>query len=158
MIENNLIKALREFIKEAVKDFRLPVENPEPIEDGDIRAPQIINGYLPPKRSEAKDDFPFVMVRPEKGSIGEVRKMTISIVVGCYTEEYDGYELCLSVMTRIANALNTMPNNILASKYVLSSDSDIDWELPDNQPYPQWELYMTTHWEFNSPQAIFEEV
>lgn len=156
MIENNLTKALREFIAEAVKDFRLPVENPEPIEDGDIRAPQIINGYLPPKRSEAKDDFPFVLVRAEKGTIGEVRKTTISIVVGCYTEKYDGHELCLSVMTRIGNALKSMPNDILANKYVLSSD--IEWEVPENQPYPQWELYMTTHWEFNSPQAIFEEV
>lgn len=157
MIENNLAKALREFIKEAIKEFRLPVENPEPIKDGDIRAPQVINGYLPPKRSGDKDDFPFVIVRPERGtSERTATTITVSIIIGCYAESYDGHEYCLNVMARIRNALCSMPNNILAKKYVLSLP--ITWDMAQDQPYPQWQLDMSTQWEFNTPQAIFEEV
>ena len=148
MIENKLTEALRDFIKEAIKDFRLPVEN------GEMRAPQVVNGYLPPKRSGDCDDFPFVIVRPEKGtSDREATEITVSIIIGCFAEEYDGHEYCLNVMARIRSALASMENNILANKYVLNFP--IDWDISPDQPYPQWQIDMTTHWQFNTPQAYF---
>lgn len=151
MVENKLTLALREFIKEAVKNFRLPVEN------GKIRAPQVINGYLPPKQSGNLDDFPYVIVRPEKGSSErEATEVTVSIIIGCYAEDYDGYEYCLNVMARIRHALAELENNILANRYVLQFP--ISWEMVPGQPYPEWQLDMTTHWDFNSPKAIFKEV
>lgn len=150
MQENKLTEALREFIREAVKDFRLPVEN------GEARAPQVINGYLPPKRSGDTDDFPFVIVLPEKGTSNrEATEVTVSIIIGCFAEDYDGHEYCLNVMSRIRSALAAMENNILANKYVLSFP--VTWELVPEQPWPQWQLNMTTQWEFNTPQANFKE-
>jgi hypothetical protein len=148
MIENLLTAELRDFINNAVKDYRLPVK------DGEGRAPQIINGYLPPKRSSDDDDFPFVIVRAEAGNCErEQTEITVAIIIGCYTKEYNGHEYCLNVMTRIRNALCSMENNILANKYVLQFP--ISWEVPQNQPWPQWQLDMTTHWDFNTPQADF---
>lgn len=145
MTENGLIKALREYLEQAVADFRLPVKNGEP------RAPRIYNGYLPPKRSGQGDDFPFVLVRPDAGETdGEETEVTISIVVGCYTEEFDGHEICLNIMQRIRHALFTLENGILANKYVLHTP--FKWRNYEDQPYPLWQLDIETKWVFNSPQ------
>lgn len=150
MIEQELARHLRKFIEDAVKDFRLPVEF-----EKKPRAPKIINGYLPPKRSEKGDDFPFVVVRPDAATCErEVTEVTVSIIIGCYAkeEEYDGYEYCMNVMTRIRNALTSMENGTLAKKYMLNFP--ISWNNVTEQPWPQWQLDMETKWRFNTPQAI----
>ena len=148
MIEQELVKSLREFIKDAVKDFRLPVET-----EKKPRAPKVYDGYLPPKRSENGDDFPLIIVRPESATTErEETEVSVAIIVGCYTEEFDGHEYCLNVMTRIRNALTSMENGILAKKYVLKFP--ITWNIVPEQPWPQWELEIDTKWCFNTPQAI----
>ena len=153
MIEVSLTKALREFIATAVKDFRLPVEK------GESRAPQVLNGELPPKQyvepnqSERKDDFPFVVVRPE-GAVTEREKteVNVSIIIGCYTKEFDGHDYCLNVMSKIRNALVSMENGTLNEKYILQFP--IEWDNLPQHPWPQWQIIMTTRWVFNTPQAI----
>lgn len=148
MIENLLTEALREKITEAVKDFRLPVQN------GEMRAPKVINGYLPPKRSTAEDDFPFVLVRAEAGTSNvDKTETTVAIIIGCYSNENDGHEYCLNVMTRIRKAFSEMENGILANKYILKYP--ITWEMVPGQPIKQWQLDMITQWDYNTPQAIF---
>lgn len=150
MIENHLTKAIEEFIAEAVKDFRLPVEN------GEMREPKVIDGYLPPKRSKEDDDFPFVLVRAESG-VAEMGSTTttVSFIVGCYTKEVDGYRYCVNVMTRIKNALTMLQDGVLANKYQLRFP--IEWSLVPEQPYPYWQLEMTTNWLYNTPQFELEE-
>lgn len=148
MIEQELARNLREFIKDVVKDFRLPVET-----EKKARAPKVYDGYLPPKRSEKGDDFPLIIVRPESAtSDREETEVSVAIIVGCYTEEFDGHEYCLNVMTRIRNALASMENGVLAKKYVLKFP--ITWNIVPEQPWPQWELEIDTKWCFNTPQAI----
>lgn len=153
MIEIYLTQALRELVEEAVKDFRLPVEK------GETRAPKVINGYLPPKQyimpgqTARDDDFPFVVVRADKATSNkEETQVDVSIIIGCYSKEFDGHEYCLNVMSRIRNALTSLENGILAGKYILSFP--IEWDLVPEQPYPQWQLDMTTHWVFNTPKPI----
>lgn len=150
MIEQELAKSLREFIKNAVKDLRLPVEK-----EKKPRAPKIIDGYLPPKRSDNSDDFPFVIVRPES-AISEYGTtiVTVAIIIGCYTTEYDGHEYCLNVMSRIRNALTMMKNGTLDERYILNFP--IKWDLVPEQPYPQWQLDMETTWCFNTPQETLD--
>lgn len=148
MVENELAKALRDFIAEAVKEYRLPVKNGEP------RAPVVVNGFLPPKRSGAEDDFPFVLVRLEKGETDrEGAKCTAAIIIGCYTTEFDGHEYCVNVMERIKQALCEMPYGTLAEKYLLQYP--IKWEMPDEQPYPQWQIGMETEWGYRAPEIEF---
>ena len=148
MVENELAKALRAFIAGVVSEYRLPVKNGEP------RAPEVVNGFLPPKRSSVEDDFPFVLVRLEKGETNlEETTCTAAIIIGCYTAEFDGHEYCLNVMERIKQALCSMPFGTLANKYQLRYP--VKWELPDEQPYPQWQIGMTTEWAFNAPVVEF---
>ena len=148
MIEQGLTKALRLFIEDAVKDFRLPTKS------GELRAPIILNGYLPPKRSGVEDEFPFVLVRPDKGSTDRDKtEVDVSIIVGCYSEEFDGYELCFNVMTRIRDALASMDCGTLANKYQLQYP--LKWENFDEQPWPQWQLDLITKWWFKAPEIEF---
>lgn len=148
MVENELTKALREFIAAAVENYRLPVKN------GEMRAPTVVNGYLPPKRSNVEDDFPFVLVRPESGETSlEETRCTVAIIIGCYTTEFDGYEYCVNVMERIKQALCEMPYGTLANKYQLCYP--VKWEMPDEQPYPQWQVGMTTDWAYHAPVVEF---
>lgn len=150
MIVNLLTKALREKIAEAVKDFRLPVEN------GAERSPRILNGYIPPKQMQPDDDFPVVMVRADDGRVNiedGTAETTVAIFIGCYFEGADGHEFCLNVMQRIAIALTTLPASTLDNRYILQS---IDWKNIDDQPYPFWELQMSTKWSYIAPQPQCE--
>ena len=149
MVENLLTKALREKVEEAVKDYRLPVKNGVP------RAPNVLNGELPPKRSNVNDDFPFVVVRAVSGSVNEnSTEFTIDIIIGCYTEEYDGHEYCLNVASRIRNALTTMKDARLEDKYILQFP--INWDNLPAHPYPQWQITMTTKWIYRTTVNDFE--
>ena len=81
MVTNFLTKALRELCEQAVKDFRLPTKDGKT-----LRAPQIVNGFLPPKRSSELDDFPFVLVRPEQSTTDrQYEEVRVNIIVGCYS-------------------------------------------------------------------------
>jgi hypothetical protein len=148
MVENELAMALRDFIRETVGEYRLPVKN------GEMRAPTVVNGFLPPKRSNAEDDFPFVLVRLEKGQTTlEETTCTAVIIIGCYTTEFDGHEYCINVMERIKQALCSLPFGTLAERYQLRYP--VKWELPDEQPYPQWQVGMTTEWAMQAPVVEF---
>lgn len=145
MNENDLAEELRTLIENVVEDYRLPVKNGSP------RPPTVLNGYLPPKRSGQNDDYPFVLVRPESGNSEEEQTdVNVSIIIGCYTEEFDGHEYCLNIMQRIRTALTSLPNGILADKYVLNFP--FTWKNYEDQPYPQWLLEIETKWAFNTPQ------
>jgi hypothetical protein len=144
MVVNELTKALQELCREAVKNFQLPTKGKE------LKAPQIVNGFLPPKKKDDKDDFPFVIVRPEecvseRGS----EEIKVIIIVGCYSEEYDGFEYGLNVVTRIKEKLMTLPAETLNRKYQLTYP--IKWNMIPEQPFPQWQLEIETNWVTNTP-------
>lgn len=144
MVVNGLTKALQELCREAVKNFQLPTKGKE------LRAPQIINGFLPPKRSGDKEDFPFVIVRPEecvsdRGS----EQIKVTIIVGCYSEEYDGFEYGLNVATRIKEKLLTLPAETLNQKYQFVFP--LKWRMTSEQPYPEWQIEIETDWVTNTP-------
>lgn len=146
MVTNLLTKALREFCKQAVKDFRLPTKDGKT-----LRAPQIVNGFLPPKRSTDNDDFPFVLVRPEQCATDrESEEVRVNIIVGCYSEEYDGFEYGVNVVERIKKKICTLPAETLAKRYQMRYP--IKWTMVPEQPWPQWQIDMETIWIFNSPR------
>lgn len=149
MVENLLTDALRELIKEAVKDFLLPVKNGKP------RKPDVLDFDLPPKRTGDKDDFPFIIVRADNGSIDiDQTDFEVFIIIGCYSENLDANRYCLNVMSRIRNAL-TMPEcHTLAGKFILQFP--ITWELFAEQPNPYSQLNMKVKWSYCTPQAPFE--
>lgn len=146
MVTNLLTKALRELCEQAVKDFRLPTKDGKT-----LRAPQIVNGFLPPKRSTDIDDFPFVLVRPEQCTTDrESEEVRVNIIVGCYSEEYDGFEYGVNVVERIKEKICTLPAETLAQRYQMRYP--IKWTMFPEQPWPQWQIDMETIWIFNSPR------
>lgn len=146
MVTNFLTKALRELCELAVKDFRLPTKDGKT-----LRAPQIVNGFLPPKRSTDLDDFPFVLVRPEQCTTDrESEEVRVNIIVGCYSEEYDGFEYGVNVVERIKEKICTLPAETLAKRYQMRYP--IKWTMVPEQPWPQWQIDMETIWIFNSPR------
>lgn len=153
MVENELCRAIRELVADAVNDFALPTKPVGQNAEGELRAPTVINGYLPPKRAKAPDDFPFVVVRADEGTTdGEGTEVQVSIIVGAYTEEYDGHEYCLNVMTRIRTALCSLPFSTLKNRYVLQLP--VKWSGYAEQPWPYWQIDMTTTWLIHAPQTI----
>ena len=146
MVTNFLTKALRELCEQAVKDFRLPTKDGQT-----LRAPQIVNGFLPPKRSTDLDDFPFVLVRPEQCTTDrESEEVRVNIIVGCYSEEYDGFEYGVNVIERIKEKICTLHAETLAQRYQMRYP--IKWTMVPEQPWPQWQIDMETIWIFNSPR------
>lgn len=147
MVVNHFTDALKGKVAEAVKDLVLPVKN------GNPRPPKVVDGYLPPKRSGADDDFPMVLVRPESGETErEENKISAVLIVGCYSEEFDGYKHCVNVMERIKSALAMMKNETLADKWALQYP--MKWRLTEEQPYPLWQLEMELSFASRAPQAI----
>ena len=149
MVENHLLDALRAYLEKELSAFRLPAQS------GEHRPPQIVDGFLPPKRSNWNDDFPFVIVRPRTGQVemGET-DITVSIIIGCYTEEMDGHRHCLNVASRIRNALTTLPNQTLDRRFILAFP--FKWTCHDEQPYPLWQVDMETRWTTNTPEIHSE--
>ena len=146
MVTNFLTKDLRKLCEQAVKDFRLPTKDGKT-----LRAPQIVNGFLPPKRSTDLDDFPFVLVRPEQCTGDrESEEVRVNIIVGCYSEEYDGFEYGVNVVERIKEKICTLPSETLAQRYQMRYP--IKWTMVPEQPWPQWQIDMETIWIFNSPR------
>lgn len=146
MVTNFLTKALRELCKQTVKDFRLPTKDGKT-----LRAPQIVNGFLPPKRSSELDDFPFVLVRPEQSTTDrQSEEVRVNIIVGCYSEEYDGFEYGVNVIERIKEKICTLPAETLEQRYQMRYP--IKWNMVPEQPWPQWQIDMETIWIFNSPR------
>lgn len=144
MVENNLTRALIAKIEAALDGTRLPTKG------GEYRKPQVINGFLAPDQKD-NESRPFVIVRPESGNIAMDETTTVvSIIIAGYAQDMDGYEDCLSVFARIRDALTTMPSQTLDKRFVL--DFPIAWRMDDKQPWPQWQVDMTTRWRTLTPE------
>lgn len=146
MIETKLTIALGLFIEDALKEVRLPTKAKD-----DLRPPKVFDGYLPPKRTLPDEDFPFVVVRAEGGTSDRGQTtVTVSLIIGCYTTETDGYARCMEVMQKIRLALCQMESQTLDNRYQLQFP--IEWNNVPEQPYPQWQIQMSTKWVFNTPE------
>lgn len=155
MVENELARDLRAYLADRLSSFTLPAQvvkgQPEK-----RRTPQIVNGYLPPKRANASDDFPFVIVRAESGKSDQSStSVDVVILVGCYTEAFDGHEDCINVMAKIRQALFDLRCGTLSRRYQFNGD--LSWNLSPEQPWPYWELQISTSWTLIAPQHQDDE-
>ena len=146
-----LCEALRERIAEATSTLRLETEdlNHPP------RAPRIVNGFLPPKRSNDEVENPFIIVRPKDGRIPDdgYNYAKVRIIVGTFSEDYTAHDDCLIVFERIMLALREQPT--LNNRYVLNYP--LTWEIFDDQPYPFWQLVGTAEYIIPSPVQLPDE-
>lgn len=151
MVEIELCKAIREFVAHAVKDLELPVQVKN--DGGDEyfahKVPKIVNGYLPPKRSQKEDDIPFIMVRPDAGTTAdEETRVEVSIIFGAYSKTDDGYEHCMNMLTVVRTALLSMPFGVLAKRYIL--ERELSWQNYPDHLDAYWQVDLKTVWRLRT--------
>ena len=147
MIEPLLTQAVCKFLEKACSAYRLPTRS------GEMRAPKVFAGYLPLKRSSNDEDFPFLLVRAESGtSDGDATVIDLAVIVGCYCDDASmaGYSQCLDVVARIRTALMRLPDQTIEKRYQLRLP--IKWENIQEQPFPHWQVEISTTWVCQNPR------
>jgi hypothetical protein len=148
MGEIDLARAIRERLLQVLAELRMPSDRP----NLPPRAPTVVNGFLPPKRSKSDSDFPFVVVRPSSGTTGNdgLTRVRVKLIIGCYSEDFDGHEYGLIVLERLRIGFMELPT--LENRYRM--EMPMEWELYDDQPYPEWMLEVRTEWSIATPLEI----
>ena len=145
MTANGLCDHLLKLCAAATANFRL--ETP----DGRaFKAPAVFDGFVPRKRAENGDDYPFVLIRPTGGRAGdEESSIQVRIIIGCASQEDNGYRYVMGVAERIRIALAALPDRMLERRFMLTMP--VEWQLSDEQPWPAWLLSMDTTWTTRTP-------
>lgn len=158
----DLIDAICEFLSVSVKDLQLKTQK------DDIRPPQIIAGYLPPKNPKKpelqEEDFPFVIVRllsfediSEKGGGAgrDYAQAIVKLVIGTYSHDaQDGWRDVANTATRVW--IDLFKKRVIAKKYRV--EYPCRFEMPEEQPYPQWVGEITTNWIIARPlEEIYDK-
>lgn len=145
-----LCESLRNLVAEATKNLKLETENL----GAEHKAPRIVNGFLPPKRATDEPENPFIIIRPKDGRISDdgTYKVNVRIIVGVYSEEFDGHEYALIVFQRITQAIQE--SQVLTKRYRL--EYPLTWEMFDEQPYPFWAIVGTTQWLVPAPVQLLD--
>ncbi len=158
----DLIDAICEFLTVTVKDLQLKTQG------GDGRPPQIVAGYLPPKNPKKpelqEEDFPFVIVRlisledvGEKGggTSKDYAQAVVRLVIGTYSHDaQDGWRDVANTATRIW--IDLFRKRVIAKRYRI--EYPYLFEMPEEQPYPQWIGEMTTRWTMPRPlEEIYDQ-
>lgn len=136
-----LIDALEVFAKDTLSDLILSTD------EETQRAPKVFKYDLPPKKANEEPIYPFVLIRPSKGA-GKSDKVTIDLFVGAHAEDSEGAKDVFNILQRLVNKLCEV--EILDKRFSLDSGSDVEWEFPAEQPYPQWNAIITTVWNLPS--------
>lgn len=144
-----LIDELRDYMKTVVSEFVLSTGH------NHKKAPQVLDWGLPLKKSTTEPDYPFVVVRLLGGKDADEESIAaVRIYVGTTSEDMTGYEDAVNIIIRIRNAL--LEKRTLAGKYRLQLP--LEWDIPEEQKYPQWIGLIDTTWIIAQPVEIAEEV
>lgn len=148
MNESVLCTAIRERLMSIVANMQL--ENDA---GSKVQPPQIVRGYLPPKRSGAIKDFPYLIVRPSVGSTDTEYKSIVDVkfLIGCYSEDFDGFEYAMLVLDVVRRDLLERPN---LTGTAFQFELPFDWRLFDEQPWPEWMIEATCKWTIPTPQRV----
>jgi len=129
-------------------------------------APQTFDGWLPDKPSKkavdesgapaavARDQFPFVLVRPINGrdseqGADESDQVTVRIVLGTYGGDGpDGWFDLLILIEAIRQSLGASP--VLATTS-FEHVGPLEWEIPEEQAQNEWRGSVTTTWRVPRP-------
>ena len=145
MTENLLAKALCGHVRKALSCMRLETAA------GGERAVEVYEGYLPAKRTDNSDEYPFAIIRPVSGRIErEGTSCSIDIICGCFGREETGWQFAMNMMRRIADSLSELHWGILQSRFIL--DDGMEWEMSQDQAYPAWVAVLHTAWTFRTPE------
>ncbi len=145
-----LVDELKDFIETVIRNYWLETKKPDL-----NKPPQVVTGYLPPKDpTRAEPDFPFLIIRLVEGTDAqEGATVTVKIIVGTYSEDaQNGWRDVANIVQRIWVEL--FRRRVIGGRFRV--EYPMKFELPEEQPYPEWIGVMTTVWTVAQP--IVEEV
>lgn len=138
---SSVITDLATYLKEELKEFTLETK------DG-RKTPKIIEYFFETKRRENESDFPCVIIRPYNGKMSSQSDIKINLICGVYSQDVDGIKDLVALMERVMKAV--MSNYDISPKFKF--ELPLEWEISDDQPYPQWLGQITTNW--NIPMVL----
>lgn len=123
--------------------------------EGVTRAPIVVDGWLPPKDVDS-DRFPFLILRQKSGQdsapgADESSTAAIEIVVGTYSDTDDGWLDVLLLVDAIRLDLAAEP---VIADTAFFHVGPLGWQIPEQQPRPQWFGVITTNWNIPRPQRV----
>jgi len=135
--------ALCEFLKGVVGSYLLDTNKQV------TKAPQVVPGYLPLKGTTDTADFPFTIIRLSSGEdTNERGKVMVKIILGVYAEDISqGSGDLQNIIERIRQAL--FKKRVIDKRFRI--EYPFSWEVPDEQPYPEWLAVITTNWTVPRP-------
>lgn len=144
MAERELCYVLRDFARDVLKGTAWD-------EFGKCRAPKVVDSFIPPRTGvNNSTNYPILVVRPIGGRTGQQGGLSVRVamMVGVESEDIDGFSYCLHVLQVLRTALLALPYSWIqhgGDCYLLDRES-IEWQLPEDQPYPYWELEIFSTW------------
>lgn len=120
------------------------------------RSPTVLDGWLPPKAGANDEEFPFILVRPMSGldteeSAEQHAEAKIKIIVGVYSDTDDGWLDLVHVVDAIRIDLGAQPSLEGTS---FEQAGPITWELPEDQPRPEWLGTIISNWILPRPARV----
>lgn len=146
-----LLEELARYLKLANKDYRL---TDEAVKNNPLT---VVPGFL--KRRENADEqfFPHIVPRLIRGTdTDDGSTATVRIYFGTYCEDVaDGWRELFNLMEHSRQAL--LKQRTIADKFRLLLP--IKYEMPEEQPYPEWVGYMDVIYTIYQPQEeiIYDE-
>lgn len=163
MTENELLAAWRKRLKdEVLKDFYHPTDTSRGREQ-EFKAPYVVDGWLPPKRSGNEQDVPYVIVRPSEGDTeeedGRIQDLfTSKLLIGSYGEGQHDHQYAMNIFTRIREDLRRRPTlKNAAGVNAWKCRPKIKWKMPDEQAITVFFIEALVVWEMPTPQEVLED-
>lgn len=143
MIPARMIRALKQEIEEAVKDYRLLAEGQEE------KKVTVYAQHIPDERFVDDTYYPLVIASVQKVEDKETGDSvaTVGLTIGVYGADEDAWMDLLSIMERIRQRL--LEKRLIDKRYSLELPSE--WETIESQPYPFWFGYGTLKYRIAHP-------
>lgn len=127
---------------------------------GQARAPQIVGGWMAWKQTATDERFPYLLVTPVRGvdsaeGAEQDARATIAFVIGVHSDADDGWLDALHLVDAIRQSLEGEP---LLAGTDFEHVGPLEWEMPDEQPRPQWHAVVTTTFLIPRPRRVIPEV
>lgn len=126
------------------------------------RAPSIVDGWLPPKSGPEVEQFPFIEVRPRSGedSIEGADQQAVAVfdlIIGTYSDSDTGWHDVMILVDAIRDEVGSRPRLVgnvdgVDIQTAFQHVGPLSWEIPAEQPRPQWFGVVTTRWSLPRPR------
>lgn len=120
------------------------------------QAPTVFDGWLPPRPKDGPPQFPCLLVRPRTGtdteqSADENATAGVDIIVGVWSDTDDGWLDALLLIDAIRADLGAQP---AINGTAFEQTGPLTWEIPEEQPRPQWFGKVKTNWTIPRPRRV----